>query len=127
MGRLIHHHVMTYLNQHSLLSDKRFGFRAGRSTEDQLLLAYADVIDSVDRGDSIDMVYLDFSKAFDLVSHGVLLTKLGSLGFSQQILHWVFSFLTDRRLWVSVGGCRIRVVEVLSGVPRVMSWILGYF
>ena len=54
MERLIHHHVMTYLNEHSLLSDKQFGFRAGRSTEDQLLLAYANVIDSIDRGGCID-------------------------------------------------------------------------
>ena len=118
MERMIQHHVMTYINQNSLLSDKQFGFRAGRSTEDQLLLAYADVIDSVDRGDSIDMVYLEFSKAFDQVSHGVLLTKLGRLGFSQQILNWIASFLTDRRMCVSVRGCRSRVVEVLSGVPQ---------
>ena len=47
---------------------------------------------------------MNFSKAFDLVSSGVLLTKLGSLGFSEQILNWTASFLTDSRMWVSVGG-----------------------
>ena len=69
----------------------QFGFRRGRSTEDQLLLTYGGVVDKVDRGEVVDLVFLDFSKAFDLVSHSLLLEKLNLLGFSEGIeMDWWF-------------------------------------
>ena len=118
MERLLHGHMMDYLECGGLLSDKQFGFRSGRSTEDQLLLAYSDVIGRVDVGGAVDMVYLDFSKAFDLVSHSVLLTKLRRLGFEGGVVRWVESFISGREMWVSVGGCRSARVGVTSGVPQ---------
>ena len=57
---------MDFLEENQL-SNGQFGFRRGRSTEDQLLLVYNEVVRGVDAGNVVDMVYLDFSKAFDLV------------------------------------------------------------
>ena len=118
MERLIHKHVVDYLDDNGLLSDKQFGFRKGRSTEDQLLLTYSSVIGRVDGGEVVDMVYLDFSKAFDLVCHSVLMVKLSQLGFSRGIMAWIEAFLVDRRMWVTVGGCDSEWVRVTSGVPQ---------
>ena len=63
-------------------------------------------------------MYLDFSKAFDLVSHSVLLVKLECLGFCSKLVKWIEGFLTGRVMWVSVNGCDSERVEVTSGVPQ---------
>ena len=52
-----------YLEVNGLLSDNQYGFRRGRSVEDQLLLTYAEVAERVDCGSIVDMIFLDFSKA----------------------------------------------------------------
>lgn len=118
MERLLAKHITDYLEQGNVLSNRQFGFRKGYSTEDQLLKAYSKIAEEVDKGRSVDAVYLDFSKAFDVLCHNVLLGKLRSLGFCTQILNWIESFLSGRSMRVSVGGSDSRSVPVLSGVPQ---------
>ena len=69
MERLVVKHITDYLEANNILSDFQFGFRAGRSTEDQLLLMYGKVAQWLDSGEVVDVVYLDYSKAFDMVCH----------------------------------------------------------
>ena len=66
LERIIREHSQGYMEEHWLLSDRQFGFRAGRGTEDQLLLMYGKVVKCVDGNGMVDIIYLDFSKAFDL-------------------------------------------------------------
>ena len=101
-----------------MLSNRQFGFRKGRSTEDQLLLSYGKIAREVDIGRTVDAVYLDYSKAFDVLSHRVLLDKAEALGFSRQVLGWIQSFLENRVMQVSVGGCSSSPRLVSSGVPQ---------
>ena len=116
--RLVVDHILDYLDQHRLLSNKQFGFRRGRSTEDQLLLTYGKIATEVDRGMAVDVAYLDFSTAFDILSHRVLIAKLQALGFCAQIVGWIRAFLEDRYMSVSVGGSHSEPKRVLSGVPQ---------
>ena len=118
LERLIATHIMDFLEENQLLSNRQFGFRRGRSTEDQLLLVYSEVVRWVDAGKVVDMVYLDFSKAFDLVSHRILLEKLSLLGFDNCIIGWVEGFLVGRYMSVSVAGKLSSALEVTSGVPQ---------
>lgn len=118
MERLICMHIYDYLDEHSILSDHQFGFRSGRSTVDQLLLVYEEVHQSVDNGKSFDVILFDYSKAFDVVNHDILLTKLHLIGINGQILDWISSFLTGRSLQVSVMGQKSSPRLVLSGVPQ---------
>ena len=116
--RVLSNHVVSYLESNGLLAERQFGFRKGRSTEDQLLLSYGKIAREVDRGLTVDAVYLDYAKAFDVLSHEVLLDKAMAIGFSPQVLGWIRTFLSNRIMQVSIGGVSSNPRAVLSGVPQ---------
>ena len=78
--------VYDYVQENNLLSPDQFGFRPGRSTEDQLLLTYNDVTSALDKGKAVDLILFDYTKAFDVVNHTILLDKLMSLGITGKVL-----------------------------------------
>jgi hypothetical protein len=118
MERVVSARLVEFLESHELLSHRQFGFRKARSTEDQLLLAYSEVVESVDAGLVVDVALLDFSKAFDVVSHHVLLGKLLALGISGDLLRWIAAFLDSRTMCVGVNKVNSDPRDVLSGVPQ---------
>ena len=71
-----------------------------------------------DRKKQVDMVILDFSKAFDTVTHRKLLHKLKTYGIHGSILHWISSFLMDRQQRVIVEGEVTSKCTVDTGVPQ---------
>ena len=84
----------------------------------KIFSVYGHIIHQVDMGNTVDVIFLDFSKAFDVVSHNVLLNKLTQLGFNDQLVSWIGEFLRNRLMYVGVGGQSSRFVEVKSGVPQ---------
>ena len=118
MERIIAGHIESYLEANGFIEQGQFGFRRGRSTEDQLLLVYCEVARLVDLGCVVDMVFLDFSKAFDLVSHQMLLEKLLALRFDPYIVGWIRDFLVRHSMSVIVSGQTSSEVIVTSGVPQ---------
>ena len=118
MERLVVKHITDYAEQNHLFSNFQFGFRAGHSTEDQLLLMYGRVTQWLDMGQAVDVIYLDYSKAFDLVCHTLLLEKLVSLSFSDVVVAWIRAFLMGRGLSVVVDGACSTERPVGSGVPQ---------
>ena len=73
---------------------------------------------ALDHRNSVDCVYIDFSKAFDSVVHSKLLAKLASFGVSGNLFKWLASFLHDRTQIIKIGNCFSRPHDVLSGVPQ---------
>ena len=118
LERLIVSRLYDYLNCNSLLSAFQFGFRAGLSVSDQLLLAYDYVSVHLDGGHDVDVLYFDFRKAFDVVNHKLLLTKLSLIGIGNPLLGWIRDFLTGREMNVVVHGSSSYTVPVTSGVPQ---------
>ena len=80
LERIISKELHAFLTDNQILTEEQFGFRPGRSTEDQLFLTYDEITASVDSGFPVDLIMFDFSKAFDVVCHAVLLDKLRLLG-----------------------------------------------
>ena len=118
LERIIVNHLNTYLEAQHILSEHQFGFRAGRSTMDQLLLVYDEITKWVDDGSIVDLILFDFSKAFDVVSHPILLAKLACLGVEAHLLSWIEDFLVNRTMSVSVKGKTSSARPVRSGVPQ---------
>ena len=72
----------------------------------------------VDEGSPVDVIYLDFQKAFDKVPHQRLILKLKSHGMGNSIINWIEQWLTDRKQRVVVDGGVSSWKSVLSGVPQ---------
>lgn len=83
------------------------------------LLDYLNYITKeVDDGNDIDIVYLDFAKAFDKVCHNKLLSKLSTYGIKGKIHDWIKGWLMGRKQRVVLNGSKSEWVDVSSGVPQ---------
>ena len=110
--------IVKHMNDHDLYANCQHGFRNKRSCATQLLEVMEILTDHIDQQESTDMVYLDFRKAFDSVSHERLLSKLMMYGITGGVHIWVKSFLYDRTQRVRVGKKFSSSADVLSGIPQ---------
>ena len=109
---------MAHLERNNILSDSQHGFRKKRSCETQLLVTIHEISNRLAKGQQVDIILLDFEKAFDKVPHTRLMQKLDFYGVRDSTKLWIQSFLSNRTQMVSVEGCSSSKVEVLSGVPQ---------
>ena len=79
-------------NKNDWLYEGQHGFRPGYSCESQVIAVGQDIADSLDNGDKIDAIIVDFSKNFDIVPHGRLLTKIGNSGVNSRVVVWIREF-----------------------------------
>ena len=116
--RVICSKLVAYLDQNFLFNPNQHGFRKGRSCLSGLLSHFYEVLEIIESGGQADVVYLDFSKAFDKVDFSVLLKKLKKLGIGGKIGRWIYSFLVGRKHRVYVNGSMSTLRDILSGVPQ---------
>lgn len=109
---------INYLDEHLIISDCQHGFRQGRSCVTQLLQVMEQYLNYLDNRTPFDILYLDFSKAFDTVPHRRLLLKLQSYGVKNNIFCWIKDFLHGRVQRVKVGASFSSDANVLSGIPQ---------
>ena len=118
MEHIVYSNIMSHLEAFNILSPTQFGFRKDHSAELQLLQTVYDLATSLNNSSQCDVILLDFSKAFDRVSHRHLMLKLEHYGIRNSILKWISAFLSSRTQQVVCGGCYSGPAEVLSGVPQ---------
>lgn len=97
---------------------EQHGFLRGKSTTSNLTCFVKNILDSMEKGFQVDVVYTDFEKAFDRVDHAILITKLSELGIHGDLLRWIESYLENRSQAVVLGGFRSDLVTIPSGVPQ---------
>ena len=116
--RVLRNRIVSHLESNGLICNRQHGFRRGKSCLTQLLHHFDEIIEAFQNGHDVDALYLDYAKAFDKVDHRLLLVKLRKYGFSEKLVKWVESFLTDRTQQVVVSGHLSVVAIILSGVPQ---------
>ena len=118
LERLIKDHMVEFLVKHKLLNSSQHGFLKARSCLTNMLCFLEEITKWIDVGSPVDIIYLDFQKAFDKVPHQRLLLKLKAHGIGDSITDWIEQWLTDRRQRVVVVGEVSNWKPVLSGVPQ---------
>jgi hypothetical protein len=109
LSKILERHVSIsysyYLIANDILSGCQHGFRAYHSFETSLITVFESLIlTNIEQSDINDMLLFDFSKAFDLVDHLIILQKLTKYGISLAALNWFRSYLLDRTSW-----CKLKV------------------
>ena len=100
------------------LGMRQHGFRKGGSCLSNLLQFLDHVTRSIDEDECVDVIYLDFSKAFDKVPHGRLMEKIDKHGITGKVWDWIKEWLRDRSQRVFVNGHHSGWRSVTSGVPQ---------
>ena len=77
-----------------------------------------DLLEAMDQGLYTSAIFLDLSKAFDVVNHDLLIAKLQIYGCSPSSLLWFKSYLTDRRQCVNLSGTVSNTEVLSSGIPQ---------
>jgi hypothetical protein len=113
---IIRKEIVQHMIRNSLLSDSQYGFVQKRSTTLQLLHTIEEWTRVLDRGQTLDVCYLDMMKAFDSVPHRRLMAKISSYGIRGKVFKWIKSFLERRKQIVDAGLSEPQ--DVLSGVPQ---------
>ena len=123
MESLVKDAIVEHLAKNSRIRSSQHGFTAGRSCLTNLLEYMEELTKLVDEGLSVDMLYLDFSKAFDLVPHKRLMVKLRRLGVRGKVASWVEEWLEDRKQRAVLNGETSDWGDIHSGV--VQGSVLG--
>ena len=110
--------VVEHLEQQGFYKGCQHGFVKGRSTLTNLLETLESWTRILEEGFGVDVIYLDYRKAFDTVPHLKLLYKLKELGLADLLITWIEQFLLGRQMRVQVNGSYSTWFEVLSGVPQ---------
>lgn len=110
--------IVDHITTYDTLNRTQHGFIKGRSCLTNLLTFLEEVTDMLDRKLPVDIVYLDFSKAFDKVPHKRLLEKLHAHGVRGKVWTWIKNWLSGRQQRVIIQGETSDWKPVLSGVPQ---------
>lgn len=116
--KLIQKRFSNFLEKHRVLSDRQYGFRTGKSTNDAICELVEKVYGALDDSTPSLAVFLDLAKAFDTVDHTILLNTLESVGIRGPPLKLIKTYLTGRKQVVKIGEYYSSWREVVRGVPQ---------
>ena len=116
LEKLVYDKIINFIRPK--LSIQQHGFLKNRSCLSQLLLSFNFIYDNLDKNIPVDVIYLDFRKAFNSVPHNELLVKLWKLGITGQLWSWFQTYLNGRYHYVTIDGVSSELLPVISGVPQ---------
>jgi hypothetical protein len=118
LEKIMYTRVISFLDDNKILFAYQFGFRKSHSTYLALTVLMDKILKSLENGDYVVGVYLDFSKAFDTVDHKILLSKLNYYGIRDSALNWFQNYLENRSQYVTYNNERSELKYMQCGVPQ---------
>lgn len=117
--KILHEQLLSYLEEENLLYPNQYGFRKGCGTDEAVINVINYICGGLDRGyTSVGGIFYDFTKAFDLVDHSIMIQKLEFYGVRGQELNLFKSYLENRRQYVQCYKSRSSMGNVEFGVPQ---------
>jgi ribonuclease P/MRP protein subunit RPP40 len=117
-GKTLTSAIVNFFNKNNLFSNTQFGFRRGLSTSSAVLSFIDNIVRSFEKNNHYKAIFLDLSKAFDTVSHDILIKKLGYYKFSSSGISMITSYLSNRTQKVKVNGVFSEKSRTIHGVPQ---------
>ncbi|CAM4644317.1 unnamed protein product [Lepidochelys kempii] len=118
MEHVLKESILKHLDERKVIRNSQHGFTKGKSCLTNLIAFYDEITGSVDEGKAVEVLFLDFSKAFDTVSHSILVIKLKKYGLDECTIRWVESWLDCRAQQVVINSSMSSWQPVSSGVPQ---------
>ena len=118
LERAVHHQLVQYLEENNILSKNKFGYRKKRSTELATLLLIDEMSKEIDKGKMVGAVSIDLSKAFDTLSHSVLISKMQKCGVKGIAIQWFIDYLFNRSIISVIDDQRSEPQSLICGVPQ---------
>ena len=115
--RILAKHIVEFLHKKKFFSNEQFGFLKNRSTSTQLLTVLDEFYLAIEKGEKVDVVYIDFKRVFDTVPISGL-KKVKEAGINGKIFDFIRNFLTNRTYTVKINDKFSKTFQVSSGVPQ---------
>jgi hypothetical protein len=120
LEKCMYHRLLSFINKHSIIYKHQYGFRKNHTTTHPLIHFLSDIANANNKAKpEITMgIFIDLRKAFDTISHEILLKKLKHYGIRGVANDWIKSYLTNRQQYVTYDKHSSKLLEVTCGVPQ---------
>jgi len=125
--KVYYNRILQFLKKHNVPYNYQFDFPENHSTYLAIIELVDHVVTAMENGDFILRVFLDFSKAFDIINHEILLSKLWHYGIRGKSHDWVTSYLSGRKQYVTYNGSQSSRMDIDCGNQKRDQYWVHYF
>ena len=116
--KVMYNYIVKHMESNNIIFNQQFGFRKKHSTQHAVISLINNITNSLDSDDIVISVFLDLKKAFDTISHSILLKKLYAYGIRGTAHKWFVSYLTGRTQYVALDDHKSDILLLKCGVPQ---------